>query len=41
MIDGVPMHYLMFNEIAANKKAGFTQEELKRFYDYSDLFVVR
>lgn len=41
MIDGVPKHHLMFNEIAANNKAGFTPEELKRFYDYSDLFVVR
>lgn len=41
MIDGVPMHYLKFEEIAANKKAGFTPEELKRFYDYSDLFDIR
>lgn len=40
LIDGVPMHYLMFHEIAANKKAGFTEEELKRFYDYSNYFVL-
>lgn len=40
MVDGVPKHYLMFNEFAANKKAGFTEDELKRFYEYSLVFVV-
>lgn len=41
LVDGVPLHYLMFNEIAANKKARFTDEELKRFYHYSDYFAIR